>query len=157
MSPATDWTSSPESGAGGEIGTYLLALWLEAPQQVSIGRLGCFEFPAGWYLYVGSARGPGGLAARLARHQRRLGIQKRPHWHVDFLREWATWGGAWRRTGAERLECAWAASICRLPDAAVVAPGFGASDCYCPAHLIHLPTLPEDEWFIQVLEAKRLE
>ncbi len=153
MSPVTEWTWP--SGRWGGIGTYLLALWLEMPRRMSIGRLGSFEFPAGWYLYVGSARGPGGLAARLSRHQRRLGAQKQAHWHVDYLREWSTWGGAWVRPGAERLECAWAASICRLPDATVVVSGFGASDCRCPAHLVHLSTLPDEEWILCFLGVRR--
>jgi Uri superfamily endonuclease len=137
-------------------GSYVLALWLDAPHIIPIGKMGTFEFTAGWYLYAGSARAPGGLAARLARHRQRLGPHKRAKWHVDFLREWAAWGGAWGRTSDERLECAWAAACRSLPGAAIVVPGFGASDCRCPAHLVHVPTLPGDDWFAEFMDARRL-
>ena len=37
--------------------------------------------------------------------------------------------------------------------AARPALGFGASDCHCPSHLIHLPTLPDRSPFEQWLGA----
>jgi len=52
-------------------GTYLLLLRLEEDREIEIGRLGSLFFPRGYYLYVGSAMGPGGLVARLARHSQR--------------------------------------------------------------------------------------
>src|SRR5512143_3835048 len=116
-------------------GIYVLALWLEAPRVISVGRLGEWTFPAGWYLYVGSAQGPGGMPARLVRHRRRLASGKKARWHVDYLREQAVWGGAWGLAAAERLECTWAGVLRRLPGAEVVVRGFGASDCRCPGHL----------------------
>ena len=45
------------------------------------GRI--FYIPRGTYLYVGSAKGPGGLRARIKRHLRRHG--KRLFWHIDYL------------------------------------------------------------------------
>ena len=140
----------------GIIGTYVLALWLAETQRLSVGRLGRFEFPAGWYLYVGSALGPGGLPARLARHQRHLSAGKRPHWHVDYVREQAAWGGAWARVSAQRAECAWATTLHWLLEATIVARGLGASDCRCPAHLVCVPHLPTDEWFARELGAERM-
>jgi Uri superfamily endonuclease len=139
------------------IGTYIVALRLSAAQTICIGRLGEVEFPAGWYLYVGSARGPGGLQARLARHKRRLGPDKRAHWHVDYLREKARWEGAWVRASSESLECEWVATLLGEPEVTVVAPGFGASDCRCRTHLVHGPALPEEGWFLQSLGAQRLD
>ncbi|MEZ0394793.1 MAG: DUF123 domain-containing protein [Desulfurococcaceae archaeon] len=41
-----------------------------------------FRVPRGAYAYVGSAMGPGGLAARLSRH---FGARRRPFWHIDYL------------------------------------------------------------------------
>jgi Uri superfamily endonuclease len=143
---------------GTRVGTYLLELHLGAEQRIRVGSLGEIRFPAGFYLYAGSALGPGGLQARLARHLRRRsdpGTPKKLHWHVDYVREHVDWQGAWIRAGAERLECAWAAAICCLSGAEIVARGFGASDCGCRAHLVHLPTLPDDAWFAQVLGAER--
>ena len=138
------------------IGSYVLALRLDARHTLRVGRLGEIDLPAGWYLYAGSARGPGGLPARLARHRRRVGAGKRLHWHIDYLREAATWGGAWGRVTNERLECTWAAMLRRLTGAHVVAPGFGASDCHCPAHLVHVPALPDDGWFLTELGAVKI-
>jgi len=37
----------------------------------------------GWYVYVGSALGPGGLAAKVGRH---LGGRKMCRWHTAYLR-----------------------------------------------------------------------
>ena len=42
-----------------------------------------FYIPRGTYLYVGSAKGPGGLRARIKRHLRRHG--KKLFWHIDYL------------------------------------------------------------------------
>ena len=59
-------------------GTYALLLKLPKQGQLQVGALGTFAFQAGWYVYVGSAFGPGGLAARVGRHLRGLGTPC--HW-----------------------------------------------------------------------------
>ncbi|MGD9375211.1 MAG: DUF123 domain-containing protein [Anaerolineae bacterium] len=138
------------------MGTYVLALVLDTPRRLAVGRLGVFEFPPGWYLYVGSARGGGGLAARLARHRRHLGTEKRAHWHIDYVREAASWGGAWIRPSRMSLECEWAQLLYALPGATVTASRFGASDCRCPGHLVRVDSLPGDEWFASTLGAVRV-
>jgi len=125
-------------------GTYVLILHLERPAIVQIGRLGRFPFPAGWYAYAGSARGPGGLAARLSRHLR---AAKRRHWHVDYLRAHARPVEIWYATGAEQRECAWAAAVSALPGGSIPAPRFGASDCRCETHLVHFGSPPEPDAF----------
>ncbi len=135
----------------------MIALWLGSPRRLDVGRLGEFLFPAGWYLYVGSAQGPGGVAARVRRHWRKAGDGKRLHWHVDHVRQAATWAGAWMRCSEERLECDWAARLRALDGARVVAAGFGASDCRCAAHLLHVPALPATEWFGSELQAERID
>jgi Uri superfamily endonuclease len=145
----------------GTTGSYAIALWLLRSRTIAVGRLGAFEFPAGWYLYTGSAFGPGGLQARLARHRRRVGNEgdssdKRAHWHVDYLREEALWGGAWVSSSGQRLECEWVAALGSLPGAQIVAPGFGSSDCGCPAHLVRLEQSPSDAVIAATLEAERL-
>ncbi|MBT8467436.1 MAG: DUF123 domain-containing protein, partial [Deltaproteobacteria bacterium] len=43
-------------------------LELSGPTEVEVGRLGTICFDAPFYVYVGSAFGPGGLAARLRAH-----------------------------------------------------------------------------------------
>lgn len=129
-------------------GTYVLWLGAEGERWLQVGRLGAFRLPPGWLAYVGSARGPGGLAARLSRHLR----PSRPlHWHVDFLLLHARPAAVWWAVGTEREECRWADALARMPGASRPIPGFGASDCRCPAHLFHFPTLPEPKALLQAL------
>lgn len=119
-------------------GSYALLLRIAQPVGVKVGRLGAFDFPAGDYLYLGSAHGPGGLRARLRHHSR---TAEHPHWHIDWLRLHAAVLGAWAAAAPGSLECDWAAAVLRLPGVVIPAPGFGAADCRkgCKAHLVALP------------------
>jgi Uri superfamily endonuclease len=117
-------------------GSYALHLTLpERLSALAVGRLGVFDFPAGEYIYLGSAHGPGGLHARLAHHARPA---VNPHWHLDYLRQKACLAGAWFAPARLPLECAWSQALLDLPGAGLPAPGFGAADCRhgCPAHLV---------------------
>ena len=67
-------------------GAYILILRLRDPLRIRVGSLGVVEFDRGYYAYVGSAMGPGGVRARLCRHIR--GREAR-RWHIDYLREHA--------------------------------------------------------------------
>ena len=129
-------------------GTYVLILHLPRPTTITVGRLGRFQFPAGWYAYAGSAHGPGGLAARVARHLRE---SKPLRWHVDYLRAHARPIKVWYTEDHRRRECAWAAALSALPDAFIPAPRCGASDCRCPAHLIHFAAPPDLAAFTRVV------
>ena len=128
----------PKRGETLRPGTYILVLKTERPLRLQIGALGAFEFPAGYYLYVGSALN--GLERRLERHLRR---EKRTHWHIDYLRRHAEVVEVWYTVSEQRLECRWAAVAQALPGARLPVPGFGASDCGCPAHLVYFPTRPD--------------
>jgi len=91
--------------------------------------------------YVGSALGPGGLRARLARH---ASPSPRKHWHIDFLLPHARVTGALVVESPERIECALASWLAELADSCV--PGFGSSDCRCEGHLFFLgPDADESE------------
>jgi len=123
-------------------GSYLLHLVLDQPLRLSVARLGIFDFPAGEYFYAGSARGPGGLKARVCRHAR---LTQHPHWHIDWLRPSARLSGGWAVTETAPpaglpLECRWSQWLAAQPGAFIPAPGFGASDCRCGcrAHLVAL-------------------
>jgi len=70
----------------GRKGTYILILELAVPCKMVVGGLGVISFQTGHYAYVGSARGPGGLGARLRRH---MSLTKKKRWHIDFLLEQA--------------------------------------------------------------------
>lgn len=116
-------------------GAYALALRLGAPLEVQAGkRKGLL--PAGDYLYCGSARGPGGLRARLARHMR---PQKRAHWHIDQLTAVANMLGAFVEEQGD--ECALNAALGALSiPLPIPIAGFGSSDCRrCAAHLRFWP------------------
>jgi Uri superfamily endonuclease len=123
-------------------GAYVLLLRLTSSTTIQVGRLGRFQFPEGWYAYVGSGCGPGGLAARISRHLR---SSKPLYWHIDYLCAQAQPVESWYATGIRERECDWAESLSRLPDAEIPVPRFGASDCRCAGHLIHFPTLPSKE------------
>ncbi len=127
-----------------EGGSYALFLFLESSVSLAVGQLGQFYFPAGEYVYFGSALGPGGLKARLSRHLRGKGSV---HWHLDYLRSLAIVVGYCYKIISKRLECDWSQMVTSLPGVTVPAPGFGASDCRagCPAHLFRLPDNGRDE------------
>ncbi len=125
----------------GEPGTYMLVLHLPEPRRLVVGRLGEFDFPAGHYLYSGSAQG--GLRGRVLRHLR---AAKKRHWHIDYLNSPDTGTDVtevWWRAGRKRLECEWAAAALHLPGASTPAVGFGASDCGCDSHLVRVGERPD--------------
>jgi len=115
-------------------GAYLLAFRLKRP--LAITRPSPATLRAGYYLYAGSACGPGGLKARVARHMRR---PKLSHWHVDQISAVAEVVGAFVWPGGN--ECALAAQCAEFGTAVA---GFGSSDCRrCNSHLLGpLASLP---------------
>jgi len=123
-----------------EPGIYILILRLSQSTAISVGKLGDFTFPAGWYAYVGSARGPGGLAARVSRHWR---ASETCHWHIDYLRLHAEPVAVWYTATSRNLECRWAKVLLELPGAAKPVSSFGSSDCRCPTHLVRFPARPD--------------
>ena len=118
-------------------GTYLLLARLDAPLALQ-GRFAGGTLPRGWFAYAGSARGPGGLAARLSRHLR---AEKRPRWHIDQLTTHADMICALPFPDTENAtapsECTLAAWLLESGLFSPPVPGFGSSDCRtCPAHLL---------------------
>ena len=114
-------------------GAYALLIHLESPETIQVGKLGAIDFPAGWYVYVGSALN--GLAARVNRHLRR---NKKLHWHVDYLLQKGRISQVIWALSQEKLECRIAETLQHSGFSAV--QRFGASDCRCPSHLFHSPT-----------------
>ncbi|MFQ5934004.1 MAG: DUF123 domain-containing protein [Dehalococcoidia bacterium] len=110
--------------------------------RAKIGKLGTFSFPAGYYLYVGSAKG--GLKPRLRRHLRK---DKPLRWHIDYLRREGDIEEIWWSSSDEAAECSWRRSASKLSEARVLVKGFGSSDCRCPSHLIYFPVQPSLEMF----------
>lgn len=88
------------------------------------------RLPAGAYVYLGSARGGGGIRSRCARHMAR---EKTLRWHVDWLTTRARSVRGLAFPGGD--ECALVAAL--RPVAAAPVPGFGSSDCAtCDSHLL---------------------
>jgi Uri superfamily endonuclease len=125
-----------------EKGAYALIMVVESEITIVVGKLGEFAFPAGYYIYFGSARG--GLFQRVRRHIRK---DKKLRWHIDYLLEQAEVVEVWYALGDERRECRWASMAKKMPQAQIIAPGFGSSDCRCPSHLVYFPRWPSFERF----------
>lgn len=117
-------------------GTYVLWLRIATSLMLQVGRLGTFEWSPGFYAYVGSAHGPGGLRARLRRHLR---TEKTRHWHIDALTTTVPVNGLWFVESLERLECRWVAQFAAQEGVIMPVAGFGASDCACDTHLFSVP------------------
>jgi Uri superfamily endonuclease len=113
-------------------GTYALVLSCTSNARIRVGRLGTMQLQCGYYVYVGSALGPGGLRARIAHHQE---ISTRPHWHIDYLRAHTRVHSVWLNYDGTRHEHEWARAVQKVEGARIPLPGFGASDCGCPSHL----------------------
>jgi Uri superfamily endonuclease len=108
-------------------GSYVLLMSLPEEWKSTVGRLGTIYFPSGYYAYVGSALG--GFRSRLDRHLR---TGKKPHWHIDYLREKALLDAIITGESPERTECTIALALDRHFGSV---PGFGTSDCRCRSHL----------------------
>lgn len=111
--------------------TYQLLIEVTNTVSVQVGRLGRYEFAAGYYIYTGSALR--NFEARIRRH---LSDVKKMHWHIDYLL--AAPGVRVRevRRYAE-AEC----GINQQVGGTTPVPGFGATDCRagCGSHLKRLP------------------
>ncbi len=113
-----------------QCGTYIAVFDLPERRRIQVGKLGCFWFEPGLYLYVGSAQR--NLSARLKRHARK---DKPLRWHIDYLSNRAVMVGAMIVPGPREQECETARELRRMYELAV--PGFGASDCRCGGHLFY--------------------
>ncbi len=107
--------------------SYQLAIDVKRPVRIRIGRLGHFLFPAGRYVYTGSAKR--NLEARIARHLRK---EKALRWHIDWL---LAVPGV--KVAAVKRSCEVECVLNQRVVGTVVVPGFGASDCRngCGSHL----------------------
>ena len=113
-------------------GTYALIYSTRHKCQPEIGRLGILDLNPGFYIYVGSAFGPGGLKARIAHHCRKA---ERPHWHIDYLGPFLDLRQIWYTCGPVHHEHQWARIMENTRGVSVPLVGFGSSDCRCNCHL----------------------
>ncbi|MEK9684427.1 MAG: GIY-YIG nuclease family protein [Rhodospirillaceae bacterium] len=118
-------------------GCYALHIWLEKNFVRQVGSLGNIFLPVGSYLYLGNARGTGGLRARISRHCR---SDKRIHWHVDHLTSWGRVLHVWTR--AQGSECNLREVFMQNLAIQPAVKGFGSTNCnICPSHLLAMPSL----------------
>ncbi|MEX2443926.1 MAG: DNA/RNA nuclease SfsA [Alkalispirochaeta sp.] len=117
-------------------GSYLIVLYLPTKCTIAVGALGSRTFPAGYYVYVGSAMRH--LTHRITRH--RLRRRKRKHWHIDYFRDAANYVATYAIRDPYRREEEVASAVHAISDAAI--PGFGSSDSGRQSHMFHFEDDP---------------
>jgi len=118
-------------------GLYSLIIYLPETKDIKIGKLGIYRFDKGYYIYTGSALN--NLEARIKRH---LSDNKKLHWHIDYLLEYAQVVHIITlHTERKKLECALNQSIFYFLEGEVMVPKFGSTDCKCGSHLAYIPDI----------------
>jgi len=110
-------------------GSYLLLIELKDDKTIQVGKLGKIFFRKGFYVYVGSALN--GLEHRINRHLR---LEKKVHWHIDYLLGSAKIVNVFLRESTGRCECKIADELSNKLE---FVAGFGCSDCKCKSHLFY--------------------
>jgi Uri superfamily endonuclease len=131
-------------------GTYALILKSDLKHSVQVGRWRQIDIQPGYYIYIGSAFGSGGIQARVLRHFR---SNKRRHWHIDYLREHLNPVGVWYSHDPRRLEHRWAQTLCSAKGMSPI-QGFGCSDCMCYSHLFLIASSPDIALFSRIAKGK---
>jgi len=126
-------------------GTYVLFIEVSKDVTLEIGSLGRIKFTKGFYIYIGSAFGPGGLVKRVERHFRN---EKKLFWHIDYLLN---------SSSTEIAAVAWTVNqqisqeIDKLSDLVTTINHFGSSDCKCTGHLKMIKTKTKRDFYKAVL------
>ena len=108
-------------------GTYVFILFLERDKEIVVGKRknsSSILFRAGYYAYVGSAHGPGGLRSRINRHMIK---DKKSVWHIDYLRKEAIPVEVWVNVHEKKLEKLWADALVVMKGSHAV-ENFGNTD-----------------------------
>jgi Uri superfamily endonuclease len=134
-------------------GTYVLIAFVPRMKRIAVGQLGKFDIVPGFYAYVGSALGAGGLRARIGHH---LESAASPHWHIDYLLKVAEPVEVWHTTSDQRLEHLWADLLENTSQFLIPIPRFGSSDYHRSrsSHLFYCKRRPAFAWFRQQLEER---
>lgn len=129
-------------------GTYVLIASVLRMKRIGIGQLGEFDIVPGFYAYVGSAFGSGGLRARIGHHSESAAS---PHWHIDYLLQVAEPVEVWYATASQKLEHDWADLLEKAPQFRIPIPRFGSSDYHRSrsSHLFYSKRRPTFAWFHQ--------
>ena len=119
---------------------------------IQIGKLAQLNVQKGYYLYIGSAMGPGGVISRLKHHSK---VSEKPHWHLDYLRAETEFHEAYALYSPERMECEWAGLIAQSEVASEPLKGFGSSDCQCNTHLFYFSSQAKVAHAVREISAVR--
>ena len=117
-----------------EPGTYIIIIRIDNVRNLEVGRIGNHYIKKGYYFYVGSAFGPGGIRARISRHLKK---DKTRRWHIDYLRDAGSISGTLIYYGAMKKECIWASNLALSRIISMPIKKFGSSDCACESHLFY--------------------
>ena len=132
-------------------GTYILISSVKQVKHLEIGRLGAYDIIPGFYAYVGSAFGFGGLRVRIRHH---LESTAAPHWHIDYLLGIAEPIEVGFSTANQKLEHHWAGLLEKAPNSRIPIVRFGSSDYHCSrsSHLFYTRGDPAFDGFSRLLE-----
>ncbi len=118
----------------GDSGIYFLLIRLKKSVELEIRRTRA-KFPSGFYIYTGSAQK--NLNARIRRHRAK---NKKMHWHIDYLLEFADVIDVKILRGAARKdEEHFAKRWIKIADF-IPLKKFGASDSKAETHLVGFKT-----------------
>lgn len=136
-----------------ERGTYVLIASVPQMKRIAVGQLGRFDIVPGFYAYVGSAFGAGGLRARIGHH---LESAAAPHWHIDYLLQVAQPVEVWYATSSQKLEHHWADLLENASQLRIPIQRFGSSDYHRSrsSHLFYSKRCPSFGWFRGQLEQR---
>ena len=110
--------------------TYQLHILVKKDLNLQIGKLGKFHFPAGQYVYTGSAKK--NMQSRIKRH---CSNDKKCRWHIDYLL--INLHTEVTQINYSTLpEC----QLNQSTEGEIIIKRFGASDCIkqCISHLKHI-------------------
>lgn len=128
-------------------GSYAVILTNNTRKTIPVGRRGQLDIEPGYYLYVGSAFGSGGLRARVGRHSR---SDKPMRWHIDYVRSHMSFHEAWYSKRPTNQEHDWAGLLQAQPEFLPL-KGIGCSDCNCETHLFFSSSSPDQHRFARLL------
>ncbi len=133
-------------------GTYVITLKCCVEESlIPIGKKKNLLLERGYYYYVGSAFGPGGVKARVSHHQN---ISENPRWHLDFLRKHTKIIEIWHTYDNNKREHQWANILCQNPFTNIPLYGFGATDCKCFSHLFFSKKMITHALFLRLIKNK---
>lgn len=123
-------------------GSYCLELYAKQEFEVVVGKNHNLKGLKGFYYYIGSAFGPGGLRSRIAHH---CGVNVKPHWHIDYIKSAIPIIAIAYAYQSIKHEHQWAEIL--RSNGFLGHAGIGASDCHCESHFFYGGTRPRPNWY----------